>query len=98
LNQIELTTLLKGELKRITLQLSRIIIKIKFLNPFIFYLLTNNSVVPYRLHDFWYRGVKESKKICKRKSASKLEVDDDLEGFQTIVREYIQHVTFEHFM
>jgi hypothetical protein len=27
-----------------------------------------------------------------------LEVDDDLEGFQTIVREYIQHVTFEHFM
>jgi hypothetical protein len=52
LNQIELTTLLKGELKRITLQLSRIIIKIKFLNPFIFYLLTNNSFVPYRLHDF----------------------------------------------
>jgi hypothetical protein len=47
---------------------------------------------------FGIGGVKESKKICKRKSASKLEVDDDLEGFQTIVREYIQHVTFEHFM
>jgi hypothetical protein len=34
----------------------------------------------------------------KKKSASKLEVDDDLERFQTVVREYIQHVTFKHFM
>jgi hypothetical protein len=67
LNQIELTTLLKGELKRITLQLSRIIIKIKFLNPLIFYLLTNNSVVPYRLHDFWYRGGKRKQKNMQKK-------------------------------
>ena len=32
--------------------------------------------------------VKESKKICKRNSSSKLEGDDDLEGFQIVVRLY----------
>jgi len=61
LNGIELKMLLQGGSKRITLQLGKIRVKIKkkkliLLFSFIFHLLTDNSFVPYRLHDFWYKA------------------------------------------
>ena len=34
---------------------------------FIFYLLTDNSFVLYRLHDFWYEVQKKAKKIAKER-------------------------------
>jgi hypothetical protein len=71
LNGIELATPLQGGLGRITLQLGKIKIKIKFffmlLFNFIFHLLTDNSFVTYRLHGFFVQGTKESKKNAKKK-------------------------------
>jgi len=71
LNGIELTMLLQGGAKRITLQLGNIGIKIIknliLLFSFIFHLLIDNSFVPYRLRGFWYKAQKKAKKYAKKK-------------------------------
>ena len=62
--------LLQGDFGRITLQLDKIEIKkffLIFLFNFFIHLLTYNSFVPYKLHDFWYEMQKKTKKYTKEK-------------------------------
>jgi hypothetical protein len=66
LNERALMIMLRGGFKRITLLLGKIKIRMIFVyskyQNFIFYLLTYNSFVSYRLHDFVVRDAKENKK------------------------------------
>jgi hypothetical protein len=66
LNERALMIMLRGGFKRITLLLGKIKIRMIFVyskyQNFIFHLLTYNSFVSYRLHDFVVRDTKENKK------------------------------------